>query len=136
MPFIAEAYHILAFRVAAERQDYAQAIVLGNEALQYSLDPDWQERFLWYNGLYHYLLQDWQQAAHFWQKSMVRFPDSVIKPRLLFWLAMTATQAEKHKLQVTERTPQEYLQELAEEFPLSYYHDFRRATPDQAVAVV
>ena len=48
MPFIAEAYHILAFRVAAERQDYAQAIVLGNEALQYSLDPDWQERFLWY----------------------------------------------------------------------------------------
>ena len=61
---------------------------------------------------------------------MTRFPDSVIKPRLLFWLAMTATQAKKHKLQVTERTTQEYLRELVEEFPLSYYTIFaaRRMT--------
>ena len=120
---IAEAYHILAFRIAAERKDYAQAIAWSNAALQHDLSPDWQERFLWYNGLYHYLLQDWQQAAHFWQESMGRFPDSVIRPRLLFWLAMTATQAagKDGKQQVTQHSAQDYLLELEQDFPLSYY---------------
>ena len=121
LQLIAEAHHILAFRIAAERKDYAQAIAWSNTALQHDLDPDWRERFLWYNGLYHYLSQDWQQAAHFWQESMTLFPDSVIRPRLLFWLAMTATQAKKSKVRVTEHTAQEYLAELEEEFPLSYY---------------
>ena len=127
LPLLAEAYHILAFRVAAERKDYAQAIVWSNAALQYDLDPDWRERFLWYSGLYHYLLQDWQQAAQLWQESMTLFPASVIRPRLLFWLAMTATQAEKSEVRVTERTVQEYLAELEEEFPLSYYTLFAAA---------
>ena len=124
LEFIAEAYHILAFRVAAERKDYAQAVAWSNAALQYDLDPDWQERFLWYNGFYHYLLQDWSRAAHFWQESMARFPASVIRPRLLFWLAMTAAQAEKHKIQATPRSAQAYLHELETEFPLSYYTIF------------
>lgn len=121
LQFIAEAYHILAFRIAAEHKDYAQAITWSNKALLLDLDPNWRERFLWYNGLYHYLLKDWQQAAHFWQESMRLYPDSVIRPRLLFWLAMTATQAEKNKLRVTEHTAQAYLTELEEDFPLSYY---------------
>ena len=120
---IAEAYHILAFRIAAERKDYAQAIVWSKAALQHDLSPNWQERFLWYNGLYHYLLQDWQQAAYFWQESMERFPDSVIRPRLLFWLAMVATQVtgKNGKQQVTRHRAQEYLLELEQDFPLSYY---------------
>ena len=121
LQLIAEAYHILAFRVAAERGDYEQAIVWGNTALQYDLDPDWEERFLWYNGLYYYLLEDWQQAARFWQESMDRFPTSSIKPRLLFWLAMTASQAQDDAERATMRRAQEYLAELEEEFPLSYY---------------
>lgn len=123
---IAEAYHILAFRIAAEQQDYAQAIVWGNTALQYDLNPDWRERFLWYNGLYHYLQRDWQQAASFWQESMTRFPTSSIKPRLLFWLAMVANQVQDE--QVTELTAAEYLETLEEEFPLSYYNVFAART--------
>lgn len=124
LQLIAEAYHILAFRVAAERKDYPQAIAWSNAALQHDLDPDWRERFLWYNGLYHYLTQEWQPAARFWQESMKLYPASVIRPRLLFWLAMTATQA---KERVTERTAQEYLAELEEDFPLSYYTLFAAA---------
>ncbi len=118
LAFVAEAYHILAFRIAAERRDYLQALAWSKSALQHDLHHDWRERFLWYSGLYHYLLENWQQAAHFWQESMARFPDSVIKPRLLFWLAMTATRSHT---QVTERSAQAYLHELGEEFPLSYY---------------
>ena len=134
LQLIAEAYHILAFRVAAERKDYAQAIVWSNAALQHDLSPDWRERFLWYNGLYNYLLHKWQQAANFWQESMALFPDSVIRPRLLFWLAMTAMQAEKNKTtQVTERTAQEYLFELEEEFPLSYYTLFAAKSITQSL---
>ncbi len=128
LQLIAEAYHILAFRVAAARQDYAQARTWSNAALQYDLAPDWRERFLWYNGLYHYLDQDWQQAAHFWQESMTLFPDSVIRPRLLFWLAMAATQAQANgQEQVTTRPAPEYLAELEEDFPLSYYTLFAAA---------
>ena len=127
LQLMAEAYHILAFRIAAERKDYSQAIAWSNAALQHDLDPDWRERFLWYNGLYHYLTQDWQQAAHFWQRSMKLYPASVIRPRLLFWLAMTATQAKESEARVTERTAQEYLAELEEDFPLSYYTLFAAA---------
>ena len=134
LQLMAEAYHILAFRIATERKDYAQAIVWGNAALQHDLSPDWQERFLWYNGLYHYLLQDWQQAAHFWQDSMTRFPESVIRPRLLFWLAMTATQvAGEGGKQVTQHRAQEYLLELEQDFPLSYYTLYAATSMSESV---
>lgn len=125
--FIAEALHILAFRVGVNREDYIQAIAYSNEALQYDLSDDWRERFLWYNGLYHYLSDDLQSAVNFWEKSLRLFPKSSIKPRLLFWLARanqkilatgdTTAESESER----QARIQEYVVELETEHPLSYY---------------
>ena len=113
LEYIAESYHILAFRVAVERNNYRQAIIYGNDALQYKLNDDWRERFLWYNGLYHYLSANWQEAEGFWQKSLREFPESTITPRILFWLAMAGQRQDKDV--------DHFLVRLERDHPLSYY---------------
>ena len=113
LEFIAESYHVLAFRVAVERSNYRQAIIYGNDALQYKINDDWRERFLWYNGLYHYLSANWQQAETFWQKNLDEFPESTIIPRILFWLAMAGQRQDK-------RVDHLFVQ-LERDHPLSYY---------------
>lgn len=113
LEFIAESYHILAFRVAIERDNYRQAIIYGNEALQYKLADDWRERFLWYNGLYHYMSANWREAESFWQKNLAEFPESTITPRILFWLAMVGQRQDK--------SVDHFLVRLESDYPLSYY---------------
>lgn len=125
--FIAEAFHILAFRVEVNRKNYSKAIVYSNEALQHDLPDDWRERFLWYNGLYHYLSGDWQSAVDFWEKSLFLFPESSVRPRLLFWLAranrnILDTENMTLELKTKKQTIiQEHLTQLESEHPLSYY---------------
>ena len=113
LEYLAESYHILAFRVAVERNNYRQAIIYGNDALQYQLNDNWRERFLWYNGLYHYLSANWSEAETFWQKSLSEFPESTITPRILFWLAMAGQRQDKDV--------DHFFVRLERDHPLSYY---------------
>lgn len=124
---IAEAYHVLAFRIAVERKRYQQAIAHGNMALNYQLSPQWQQRLLWCNGLYYYLLHDWRGAIAEWQKILQRFPASSRQAQVLFWLARANQQlAEQSDTDTVaaqlHAQAESYLQRLAVEHPLSYYN--------------
>ena len=133
LQFIAEAYHVLSSRIEVERKNYHRAISFGNVALRYRISPDWRERFLWYNGLYYYLLADWQKAAEFWQAGLQQFPTSSVRPRLLFWLARASTKmametvAEDRALKLRAKE-ESLLRELETAHPLSYYSVFALGT--------
>ncbi|MDE3269461.1 MAG: lytic transglycosylase domain-containing protein [Pseudomonadota bacterium] len=109
LEYVAEGYHILAFRVELERRNYHQALSYSAQALSYDLSDDWRERFLWYSGMYHYLQNNFAQAENFWQQNLTQFPDSPLRPRILYWLARVA------------RTADPYQQELLRDYPLSFY---------------
>lgn len=122
----AEAYHVLAFRIEVERQNYQQAIVYSDTALQYQLAAVWQQRTMWHKGLYHYLAHDWQGALTVWQTMLQQFPASSYKAQLLFWLAKVTQQlldeseAGLAGVDLTQQV-EGYLARLAVEHPLSYY---------------
>ena len=109
LQYIAEGYHILAFRVELERRNYSKALTYSAEALGYDISDNWRERFLWYSGMYHYLQNSLQQAAVFWQQSLEQFPDSPIRPRILYWLARVSA------------NNNDYRQELLQDYPMSFY---------------
>ena len=111
----AEAYHVLAFRIEVERQNYQQAIAYSEAALQYQLSDAWQQRTTWHKGLYYYLAHDWQGALTVWHGMLQQFPTSSYQAQLLFWLAKTARQLQD------ERGARTYLTRLMTEHPLSYY---------------
>ena len=134
---IAEAYHVLAFRIAIERSapaddapaqhaPYQQAIAHSEAALRYELSAVWRKRMLWHKGLYHYLAQDWQQALSTWQALLQEFPSSSAQAQWLFWLAKVTHQlraeAEAEHAAAWQRQADDYLARLAAEHPLSYYH--------------
>ena len=122
----AEAYHVLAFRIAVEQQDYQQALSYSDAALHYQVSDAWRERILWHKGLYHYLAQDWQQAASGWQAMLQQFPTSSFQAQLLFWLAKVTenmrSEAEAEHVDALQRQAAGYRARLAAEHPLSYYH--------------
>ncbi len=125
--FAAEAYHVLAFHIAIERQDYQQAIAYSDAAPQYQLSQKWREHTMWHKGLYHYLAHDWQSAVTVWQRMLEQFPASPYKAQLLFWLARATQQIQgKVESELTAATlptqTETYLARLAAEHPLSYYN--------------
>ena len=109
LQYVAEGYHILAFRVELERRNYSKALAYSAEALNYDLSDSWRERFLWYSGMYHYMQNNFSQAKNFWLQNLEQFPDSPIKPRILYWLTRVA------------RDNSEYKQELLQDYPMSFY---------------
>ena len=122
----AEAYHVLAFRIEVERQQYQRAIAHSNAALHYPLSAAWRERILWHKGLYHYLAEEWQAAASVWH-AMLELPASRYEAQLLFWLAKVTQhlqdESESQEDSETFATQiKDYHQRLAANHPLSYYN--------------
>lgn len=109
LQYVAEGYHILAFRVALERRNYSKALAYSTEALSYDLNDSWRERFLWYSGMYHYLQDNFAEAEGFWRQNLAEFPDSSIRPRILYWLTRVASDSSAYK------------QELLQDYPMSFY---------------
>ena len=114
--FRAEAYHILAFRVAVERKDFDAANALNSMALQTPhLNQEWKDRLNWFAGLYEYLGGNLDGARRKWEAMMVDSPDESLRPPLYFWLARTYHQ-------LGQKAESEfYIRTLVEDHPLSYY---------------
>lgn len=115
--YLAEAYHILAFRVAVEKNDFKDAYawaVKGSEIPV--LKPEWRERFWWYLGFYPYMENNFALAIQNWEKALPQLEkESSRKSQMLFWLAHT------YKHQKNEDKSQEFIEMLTKEFPLEYY---------------
>ena len=123
----AEAYHVLAFRIEVERQQYQRALAYSEAALRYQLSDAWRERTLWHKGLYHYLAEEWQAAAAVWSAMLQQSPASKYEAQLLFWLAKVSqhlqaeSESQEHATTFAAQI-KNYHQRLAADHPLSYYN--------------
>jgi soluble lytic murein transglycosylase-like protein len=112
----AEAYHILAFRIAVEKGEFERAQSLSVLALQdKNLDDSWIDRLSWYIGFYNYLDGNYALAQKRWLKLLNETKDDTIRPKLYFWLAKT------HDRMSQEDESEHYLDALIEDYPVSYY---------------
>jgi soluble lytic murein transglycosylase-like protein len=112
----AEGYHILAFRISYELDDFEAALIQTKLGARIdSLDEDWRFRFAWYEGFYQWRSGRLEEAATLWQTLL----DDELKPdeedRLLFWLAYLQHEAGNQD-QATELFDQ-----LCHGHPFSFY---------------
>ncbi len=112
----AEAYHIQAFRIAAEVKNLKEAYLASLKALEISsLNADWKARLLWFAGLYRYISEDYQNAIVHWNELEKVNPHGYLEPQIWFWLAkayQNLDQSEEKDL---------YVEKLLSEYPLSFY---------------
>ena len=113
----AEAYHILAYRIAIEEGELESARSLSLIAKQIPhINTIWSERFTWSIGLYDYMSKDFKGAKVHWEELLNTTQDSNLKAQLYFWLARV------HRELARPDEGQFYLSVLAKEAPLSFYN--------------
>lgn len=114
--FKAEAYHVLAFRVAVENQDFDAAHSLSLVALQTrDISIEWKERLTWYLGLYEFTMGRFDDARRRWETLLGETQDLNQRPKLYYWLA----RAHKSLEQLAES--EFYARALIDDHPLSFY---------------
>ena len=113
----AEAYHILAYRIAIEEGELESARSLSLIARQIPhLNTTWSERFSWSIGLYDYMDGDFKRAKVTWEDLLNSTRDRNLKAQLYFWLARV------HMKLLRPDEGRFYLSVLAKEAPLSFYN--------------
>ncbi len=113
---MAEAYHISAFRISLEQQEYDISAM--NSELGAQLDPlseNWKWRFQWYKGWYRYLQGMVKQAQDSWLELVEDDIASVWREKALFWLAFTMKNLQKQK------AFEIYRDRLYRDFPFGFY---------------
>ena len=112
----AEAYHVLAFRVAIEKGSYDEAISWSQLGLKIkSLSREWRERFIWHSGLYYFLSGQWNKAANTWETLLQKDLVKLSRAQVLFWLGRALSNDQQ------EDKAYEVFNDLVNEFPNSYY---------------
>lgn len=114
--FRAEGYHILAFRIAVEKKDYANAMALSDLAAETTgLDKTWKDRLLWFSGLYSYLSGDYTRSNEKWEHLLSTTTEDSSRAKLYFWLAKS------YQLVGKQAESSFYMQSLVDDYPLNYY---------------
>ncbi len=112
----AETYHLLAFRLAVEAQDWEKAFNIASLAQEQSQLPDeWKFRLQWSQGLYRYLAGDYEASRLIWETLLTDSTDEKMRPALLFW----ASRAHEKLGNASEVAF--YRKSLSEDFPLNFY---------------
>lgn len=112
----ADAYHILAYRIAVEKREFDSALALNTLALENKdLNREWQERLTWFSGLYEYLLGNFEAAQKRWLRLHASTNDDSMKTATLFWSARAI-----HKLGRSNDAAA-LVERLVTDYPLSYY---------------
>ncbi|MFW7378125.1 MAG: transglycosylase SLT domain-containing protein [Oligoflexus sp.] len=112
----AEGYHILAFRISYEQQDFEAALIQNRLASRITpLNEEWRFRLAWYEAWYQYRAGRIQEANKQWQLVLEQFPKYQDVDRVLFWLSLTSLQSDQ------KRVARQWFDRLCEEFPLSFY---------------
>jgi soluble lytic murein transglycosylase-like protein len=112
----AEASHLVAFRVFAERKEWQPAIDAAKKGLQFEdLDDEWRRRLGWILGLFEYARQNYQQAIASWQELLSDKIEDPHRAALLFWLARSHFNLKRSS------EASFYTKTLIEDYPLSFY---------------
>ena len=114
--FRAEAYHVLAYRIAVEKREFDSALSLDLQALDSPhLTTEWRDRLSWFAGLYEYLGGNFESAKKKWETMLVLTKDDAMRATLYFWLAKVYERLDRHD------ESRFYLNALVDDYPLSYY---------------
>ncbi|MEZ4743038.1 MAG: transglycosylase SLT domain-containing protein [Bdellovibrionota bacterium] len=114
--FKAEAYLILANRIAVEEKNFETAASQMLVATKIkSVSQQMKERLLWYAGFYQYLNKQLLLAIEKWQVLLNETNEDSTKAQSYFWIARTYSDLDK------KEEAQEYLNLLISKYPLNYY---------------
>lgn len=114
--FRAEAFQVLAFRVALERGEYDRALAINSIAMQSpDISAEWKERFLWLSGVYDYLAGNYAGAKRRWEQLLNSLRDESLRPQIYYWTARALRQM--------NQTPESdfYLKSLVQDYPTNFY---------------
>jgi hypothetical protein len=111
-----ETYHLLAFRLAVEEQNWDKAYHIAETGLEQGTLPDeWSFRLRWSQGIYRYLAEDYEEARAIWEGLLTDAIEPKVRPMLLFWVSQA------HLKMGHAAEAGFYRKSLVEDFPLSYY---------------
>ena len=112
----AEAYNILASRIAVEKREYDTASSLMATALKNPyLSQIWTKRFSWQLGLYRLLSGDLEGTINIWE-DLLKQSEMHERAKILFWLGHVY-----HKRGQSAESIH-YYEELSQKYPLNFYH--------------
>lgn len=126
----AEAYQVLANRIALEQKEYSRAVNIVKLARNTPrLSAEWDDRFLWTQGIYEYLDKKYENARNLWLEILNDDPDDDMKAKLYYWIAKTLPKQDSKR--------QDYIDRLNKEFPIHYYTllagELSSQTPDDVL---
>ncbi len=112
----AEAFQILAFRVALERGEHDRALAINAVAMQSpDISVEWKERFLWLSGVYDFLAGNYPGAKRRWEQLLNNLRDESLRPQIYYWTARALRQMQ----QVAESDF--YIKSLVQDYPTNFY---------------
>jgi len=113
----ADAYHILASRIAYEQKDYTGALAFNRVAQEMSeLSREWRRRLGWSEAWYRYMQGDRVGAIRVWQSLLQDEKEEGQIPRLLFWIGRAFEESGERS------DADDYFERLRSDYPLNYYH--------------
>lgn len=114
----ADAYHILASRIAYEQKNYLSALSMVQVAQGLpEIGQEWKDRLKWNEGWYKYLLGDRPQAITAWKQLLNEgSKDKSNSAKILYWIGRA------HEELGETGSADEYFKQLKSDSTLSFYH--------------
>lgn len=114
----ADAYHILASRIAYEQKNFTSALSMVQVAQALpEIGREWKDRLKWSEGWYKYMLGDKIQAITAWRQLLDENPpESSTVARLSYWIGRAYEELGESS------EADEYLERLKSDHTLNFYH--------------
>jgi soluble lytic murein transglycosylase-like protein len=112
----AEAYNILASRIAYEEGDLTAALSLTRMGQDVpGISNEWRQRLDWSEAWFAYMMKDRIRAARVWQNLLNQVKDEQLKPRYYYWIGRALYE------NGLKGEAEDYFEKLQADHPLSFY---------------
>jgi soluble lytic murein transglycosylase-like protein len=112
----ADAYNILASRIAYEEGDLTAALSLTRMAQDIpGISKEWRQRLDWAEAWYSYRMKDRIRAVRVWKNLLSEITDEQFKPRYYYWIGRAL-----HENGLRSEA-EDYFEKLQADHPLSFY---------------
>jgi tetratricopeptide (TPR) repeat protein len=112
----AEAYNILASRIAYEEGDLTAALSLTRMGQDIpGISPEWRQRLDWSEAWFSYMMKDRIRAVRVWQTLLGQVTDDQLKPRYYYWIGRALYE------NGAKSDAEDYFEKLQKDHPLSFY---------------
>lgn len=112
----AEAYNILASRIAYEEGDLTAALSLTRMGQDIpGISPEWRQRLDWSEAWFSYMMKDRIRAVKVWQNLLAQVADDQLKPRYYYWIGRALYE------NGLKSDAEDYFEKLQKDHPLSFY---------------